>query len=82
MAPEGNAKWRKGNRTFRREAIRLLQELPQSKTRPSVVYADPPYTRDHYSRYYHLLDTLLLYDYPDPVGKGQYRLDRNWAVTL
>lgn len=76
MEPEGTATWRKRNRTFRAEAMHLLQEFSHSKTRPSVVYADPPYTRDHYSRYYHLFDTLLLYDYPDPVGKGQYRSNR------
>jgi adenine-specific DNA-methyltransferase len=76
MSPEGSAGWRLGNRTFRREAIDLLSDLPRSRARPSVIYADPPYTRDHYSRYYHLLDTLMLYDYPDPIGKGQYRPDR------
>ncbi len=76
MAPEGTPKWRNGNLTFRMEANRLLKNLPSLKVRPSVIYADPPYTRDHYSRYYHLLDTLILYDYPDPFGKGQYRSDR------
>lgn len=30
----------------------------------SVIYADPPYTRDHYSRYYHVLETLCLRDNP------------------
>ena len=30
----------------------------------SVVYADPPYTRDHYSRYYHVLETMCLRDNP------------------
>jgi len=29
-----------------------------------TVYADPPYTRDHYSRYYHVLETLTLRDTP------------------
>lgn len=29
------------------------------------VYLDPPYTRDEYSRYYHVLETLARYDYPD-----------------
>lgn len=28
------------------------------------VYVDPPYTRFQYSRYYHLFDTMLRYDYP------------------
>lgn len=29
-----------------------------------LVYADPPYTRDHYSRYYHTLETMALRDEP------------------
>jgi adenine-specific DNA-methyltransferase len=40
------------------------------------VYADPPYTKDHYSRYYHVYETLYRYDYPDSVGQGRYRADR------
>ena len=30
-----------------------------------AVYADPPYTRDHYSRYYHVLETMALHDAPE-----------------
>ncbi|MRJ47114.1 DNA adenine methylase [Fundicoccus ignavus] len=44
-----------------------------------IYYLDPPYTIDHYSRFYHVLETLILYDYPDlEVGKlgGHYRLLR------
>lgn len=53
----------------------------------SVVYADPPYTRDHYSRYYHVLETMCLRDDPEiatshpsnkgPVGRACYRIDRH-----
>lgn len=32
--------------------------------KPAVVYADPPYTRDHYSRFYHSLETIALGDDP------------------
>lgn len=50
-----------------------------------LVYADPPYFKEHYSRYYHVLNTLCLYDYPqlaiNPQRKvysvGRYREDRN-----
>lgn len=50
-----------------------------------VVYADPPYFKEHYSRYYHVLETLCLYDYPeltfnkriDDVTVGRYRVTRN-----
>lgn len=38
--------------------------LASPALRPSVVYADPPYTRDHYSRFYHTLETLALGDDP------------------
>lgn len=50
-----------------------------------VIYADPPYTRDHYSRFYHVLETIALDDNPG-VSRGQgsplpsrglYRLDRH-----
>lgn len=49
-----------------------------------VVYIDPPYFKEHYSRYYHVLDTFFLYDYPyltfNPrtcyVTSGRYREDR------
>jgi adenine-specific DNA-methyltransferase len=50
-----------------------------------VIYADPPYTRDHYSRFYHVLETLCLRDCPDvsttflagPTSRGLYRTDRH-----
>jgi adenine-specific DNA-methyltransferase len=48
-----------------------------------VVYADPPYCFVHYSRFYHALETLVLYDYPElqvrggGVVKGRYRIDRH-----
>lgn len=51
----------------------------------TLIYADPPYFKEHYSRYYHVLNTLCLYDYPElainPQSKeyavGRYRADRN-----
>jgi len=45
---------------------------------PSVVYVDPPYTADNYSRFYHLLEVVSDYDYPPldvragKVTKGRY----------
>lgn len=52
----------------------------------SIIYADPPYTRDHYSRFYHVLETMCMRDDPEistshpsikgAVGRGVYRLDR------
>jgi adenine-specific DNA methylase len=53
-----------------------------------VVYADPPYTRDHYSRFYHVLETMCLWDEPvvsttrirseaEVYSRGMYRADRH-----
>lgn len=52
-----------------------------------TIYADPPYTRDHYSRFYHVLETIALDDSPEistvtikgktRVSNGIYRKDRH-----
>lgn len=48
-----------------------------------TVYADPPYCFVHYSRFYHALETLVLYDYPEiqkknnVIVKGRYREERH-----
>src|SRR5690606_24128372 len=39
----------------------------------SIIYADPPYQFVHYSRFYHALETLAKYDYPELKFKGRYR---------
>ena len=61
--------------------------LRQFKGQYSVVYADPPYTRDHYSRFYHVLETMALRDNPSiaqnpgaadgELSRGLYREDRH-----
>lgn len=42
------------------------------------VYADPPYSKLQYSRYYHVLNVILDYGYPTVAGSGRYppRADR------
>jgi adenine-specific DNA methylase len=54
-----------------------------------TIYADPPYTAQQYSRFYHILETLSLYDYPQlqthprspsTLTQGLYRLDRHKSV--
>jgi len=63
--------------------LELLHSIPLDET--TMVYADPPYFKEHYSRYYHILNTLCKYDYPkitnNPQTKdysiGRYREDRN-----
>lgn len=63
--------------------------LRDDAVRFDVVYADPPYTRDHYSRYYHVLETMCMHDDPSvsttkirndgvsKVSRGMYRHDRH-----
>lgn len=50
-----------------------LDQLPKNTT----IYADPPYAFVHYSRFYHAIETLVRYDYPDVRFKGRYRTDRH-----
>lgn len=59
-----------------------LKQAPANKK--TLVYVDPPYFKEHYSRYYHILDTFYLYDYPQltvndrtlNVTTGLYRENR------
>lgn len=63
------------------ESLRMLPENVRT------VYADPPYTRDHYSRFYHVLETMALDDNPEistvkihgrtHASNGIYRKDRH-----
>lgn len=50
----------------RPQALRqdYLDAIAQNASSSSVIYADPPYTRDHYSRFYHVLETMCLRDNP------------------
>lgn len=62
----------------------VLPVLPEPV---SVVYADPPYTRDHYSRFYHVLETICVGDEPEvssvviggatQLSRGLYRAERH-----
>lgn len=64
------------------EALKRLKDLDVS-----AVYADPPYTRYHYSRYYHVLETMCLRDMPKvsntckgnrgKLSRAMYRDDRH-----
>lgn len=63
------------------ECTSFLQQLKEDV---ALVYADPPYSRYHYSRYYHVLETIALADEPslslNPATRkpaiGIYRSDR------
>jgi hypothetical protein len=66
-----NGDWRDALTAFDAETA---GHLGQSR----AVYVDPPYTKLQYSRYYHVLNTLLRYNYPPCEGVGRYppRSDR------
>lgn len=54
-----------------------FEELLGTVQNHSIIYADPPYQFVHYSRFYHALETLVKYDYPELKHKGRYRDDRH-----
>lgn len=72
------------HRVVRADFRELLAEPPQEI---GVIYADPPYTRDHYSRFYHVLETIAVGDEPDvsevvsagvrSPSRALYRADRH-----
>ncbi|MFB2648088.1 DNA adenine methylase [Shewanella mangrovisoli] len=69
-------------KVFQKDFKSALKEISLDSN--TIVYADPPYFKEHYSRYYHVLDTFILYDYPQltynkRIGSttiGRYREDR------
>lgn len=77
-APRVECLNRPQNRVFNSDATELLRKKARYLSKHElVVYADPPYSRAQYSRYYHLLETLVLYDYPACLSKGRYRSGRH-----
>jgi adenine-specific DNA-methyltransferase len=66
LQPCGDRNWRLQNRISSMDALEFVEEAEAFET-IGLVYADPPYTEDQYSRYYHVYETLYLYDYPDSV---------------
>jgi adenine-specific DNA methylase len=51
---------------------KALKELDQQikDNKDILIYLDAPYTREAYSRYYHILETLCDYNYPSCTGNG------------
>ena len=72
------------NTILQGDYMECLKTLPDNVR---TVYADPPYTRDHYSRFYHVIETMALDDVPEistvkihgstHVSNGIYRKDRH-----
>lgn len=54
----------------------FLNRHPEVLRQARVIYVDPPYSQAHYSRFYHILETLVLYDYPPIEHSGRYRKSR------
>jgi len=74
--PFGTRSWRAKNKIHCADALALWPQLDTYNLNHAIVYADPPYGKDQYSRYYHVLETLVRYDYPSSSGAGRYRPDR------
>ena len=72
------------NTTVQCDYMDCLNTLPDTVR---TIYADPPYTRDHYSRFYHVLETMVLRDSPEistvnihgvtHISNGLYRKERH-----
>ncbi|MBS1887511.1 MAG: DNA adenine methylase [Actinobacteria bacterium] len=76
LAPFGTKRWRRRNRVLTCDTLTIWPTLDAEGLGKAVFYADPPYSKEQYSRFYHVLETLELYDYPEAEGTGRYRPDR------
>jgi adenine-specific DNA-methyltransferase len=74
IGPLGTREWRAQNMVTSMDALDLVESPVIDQV--GAVYADPPYTVDHYSRFYHVYETLYRYDFPASEGAGRYRADR------
>lgn len=74
VEPLGLASWRSGNSITTQPAHFLLESICYGSA--GVIYADPPYTRDQYARFYHVYETLYRYDFPRTSGVGRVRDER------
>lgn len=50
-----------------------LLEIKKKHFDNLIVYLDAPYKRETYSRFYHVYETMALYDYPKSENKGRLR---------
>lgn len=65
---------RKKNKCFCDDYKNLLKEDKLKNV--NTIYLDSPYSQEQYSRFYHILETLVKYDYPKVEYKAKYRTDR------
>jgi adenine-specific DNA-methyltransferase len=64
------------NRCFNCDFRELFEVHSRELQDLAMVYADPPYSSANYSRFYHVLETLVKYDFPENDFVGRYRRDR------
>ncbi len=67
------------NRCLCADYRRLLEDASKGplwipEVRADLIYMDPPYTADNYSRFYHVLEALACYDYPPLQRNAQGRV--------
>lgn len=73
------AKERSGERMRHRVFCGTWQELLECKdildaaSEIGLIYVDPPYSQEQYSRFYHFLETIVLFDQPRVQFKARYR---------
>lgn len=67
------------NLDYKRFLSGTAQELVEIVERSDLIYVDPPYSAAQYSRFYHILETLVKYDDPSVKFKGRYRSDRYFS---
>ena len=77
---------REGNRLYPIRTINgpwqnALLQIKEKQLSELIVYLDAPYKRETYSRYYHVLETMALYDYPKSQNKGRIRSIEERAKT-
>jgi adenine-specific DNA-methyltransferase len=75
IATSARNKFASSSRSFSQDYATLMsnREIMQNV---GLIYADPPYSFVHYSRFYHATEDLCRYDYPSVEYKGRYRKDR------
>lgn len=71
---------------YNEDILDLLNDESFLNQNIKLIYADPPYTDMQYSRYYHLLNVVVQYNYPEPTiingvfTKGLYTEGRNQST--
>ena len=64
-------------RTVRGDAREVVATLPPT----DLIYLDPPYNQHRYFTNYHVWETLVRWDRPEPYGVARKRIDSRDALT-